>query len=284
MITIDRVSKRYGRRVALSNVTLTINPGEVTLLLGCNGAGKSTLLRCLLGITDFDGGIRVAGFHPIANGPQVRALIGYMPQAGGLHQDLTVRETLEFHGDIRGVPRSRAAALIADAGLEGHAGARVGDLSGGMRQRLGFAIALLSDPSILVLDEPSASLDAASRAWLGSRLRDFADRGRIVLVSTHAGQELLSAGDRRIHLEDGKVISDTRQEADARAVVPSGDLPSHDAAGLIRQRQIPGGSAKPIVVKEVRDALRNRWLIGYAFMLAVLGFAAAATGIESSAA
>lgn len=272
MIEIDGVSKTYGRRAVLSNVTLNINPGEVTLLLGANGAGKSTLLRCLLGITDFEGGIRVGGCDPLSRGPEVRALIGYMPQAGGLHQDLTVGETLRFHADLRGVPHTRADALVCDAGLAAHAESRVGDLSGGMRQRLGFAIALLSDPQILVLDEPSASLDAASREWLSSRLRHFANIGRTVLVSTHAGQELLDAGDRQIQLEDGKLIADRRVAPDAPSAVR--------AAGL--KPPVMCASTRPIVVKELRDALRNRWLIGYGSMLGVLGIAAAATGIDSS--
>ena len=280
MIQIERLSKQYGRRVALSNVTLSLEPGEVTLLLGCNGAGKSTLLRCLLGITDFGGTIRVAGLDPIVDGPDVRALIGYMPQAGGLHQDLTVRETLEFHADVRRVPRSRTPALIADAGLDAHAESRVGDLSGGMRQRLGFAVALLSDPSILVLDEPTASLDAASREWLSSRLRHFANLGRTVIVSTHAGQELLASGDRRIHLEDGKLISDDRLGAGAHGVRSHASDSERPAAVAARAA---AGCVRPIAFKELRDALRNRWLIGYATMLAVLGLAAAATGIDSSA-
>ena len=90
MITFTDVTKRYGRREALSHVTATLVPGEVTLLLGANGAGKSTLLRCLLGVTEFEGQIRVDDLDPIADGPAVRALIGYMPQSGGLHLDLTV--------------------------------------------------------------------------------------------------------------------------------------------------------------------------------------------------
>ena len=194
MIAITDVTKRYGRRVALSSVSLTLHPGEVTLLLGANGAGKSTLLRCLLGITDFDGEIRVAGRDPRTEGRAVRSLIGYMPQSGGLHLDLTVDETMRLYADIRRAPRERGAVLLEEAGLTSHASTKVGELSGGMRQRLGFALALLTDPHILVLDEPSSSLDAASMTWLAARLRGVAAEGRIVLVSTHAGQELLDAG------------------------------------------------------------------------------------------
>ena len=196
MIEVRNVSKRYGRRVALSAVSFTVRSGEIALLLGANGAGKSTLLRCLLGITDFEGEMRVAGRDPLAQGPEVRSLIGYMPQSGGLHLDLTVGDTMRWYADIRQASRARGEALLEEAGLSGHAQALVGDLSGGMRQRLGFALALLTDPAILVLDEPSASLDAQSRDWLAHRLRACAAEGRVVLVSTHAGQELLNTGHR----------------------------------------------------------------------------------------
>ena len=206
MIRIENLSKRYGRRVALSGVSFELRPGEVTLLLGANGAGKSTLLRCVLGITDYEGTITVAGLDPLRQGCAVRSLIGYMPQTGGLHPDLTVDDTMRLYADIRRASSAWGDQLLEEAGLLEHRPARVGDLSGGMRQRLGFALALLTDPAILILDEPSASLDAASRAWLAARLRVMAQQGRTVLVSTHPGQELLEIADRRIVLEDGRVI------------------------------------------------------------------------------
>jgi Cu-processing system permease protein len=269
MIEIANVTKRYGRRVALSNVSLTLRPGEITLLLGANGAGKSTLLRCLLGVTDFEGDIRVAGRDPLTHGREVRSLVGYMPQSGGLHLDLTVGDTMRWYADIRRAPRDRCAALLEEAGLSAHADSLVGDLSGGMRQRLGFALALLTDPQILVLDEPSSSLDAGSRQWLADRLRAFAAAGRIVLVSTHAGQELLSAGHRRVVLEDGRLVA-----ADALA----GTVTQTLTAGI----QGRAGSCAPVVRKELRDAIGNRWLIGYAAVLGALGLAATATGLDST--
>lgn len=272
MIRIEHVTKRYGRRPALSDVSFDLHPGEVTLLLGANGAGKSTLLRCLLGITDYDGSIAVAGFDPLRQGCAVRSLIGYMPQTGGLHPDLTVDETMCLYAAIRNVTIDRAATLLEEAGLAEHRSAKVGDLSGGMRQRLGFALALLTDPQILILDEPSASLDTASRAWLAGRLRAMAGDRRTVLVSTHAGQELLDAGSRRIVLEDGRC---TELTPVARPVPPDrsshGDHPPRGT-----------GHARPLFVKEIRDAIGNRWLVGYAMILGVLGFAAAITGIDSS--
>jgi ABC-type multidrug transport system ATPase subunit/ABC-type transport system involved in multi-copper enzyme maturation permease subunit len=272
MIQVENVSKRFGRQRALDGVSLQIAPGQVTLLLGANGAGKSTLLRSILGLADFEGRILVNGLDPLTQGPSVRSLIGYMPQSGGLHADLTVDQTLHFYADIRQVSYERAAALAGEAGLAPQLKTKVGDLSGGMRQRLGFAIALLTDPPILVLDEPSASLDAASREWVAGRLRALADAGRTVLVSTHAGQELLGAGGRRILLEAGRVVAaDTVEATAAGRVKPSNAVTSRR------------GSAAPIARKEMRDAIRNRWVMAYAVLLGVLGLTAAATGFENSA-
>jgi Cu-processing system permease protein len=272
MITIRHLSKRYGRRKALDDVSLTVRPGEVTLLLGANGAGKSTLLRCLLGITGYEGEIDVAGHDPLCHGPAVRAMIGYMPQSGGLHLDLTVAETTRLYAGIRRAPIERADALLVEAGLGDHRDTPVGELSGGMRQRLGFALALLPDPSILVLDEPSSSLDVASRQWLARRLREVAAEGRTVILSTHAGQELLDAGDQHIVLEEGRILSATRTRP----------APTEQASGGRSSRAPARGTVRPLVVKELRDAVTNRWLLGYALLLGALGLAATATGLDST--
>jgi ABC-type multidrug transport system ATPase subunit/ABC-type transport system involved in multi-copper enzyme maturation permease subunit len=272
LIAIHDLSKRYGTRDALTDVTFTVRAGEVTLLLGANGAGKSTLLRCVLGLTTFAGRVRVGGHDPLSDGRTVRSLIGYMPQSGGLHPDLTVLETMRFYAGIRRVSDERAMHVLRDADLAGEASTRVGDLSGGMRQRLGFALALLTDPPILVLDEPSASLDVTSRRWLAGRLRAAARDGRTVLVSTHASQELFDACDRRVVLEDGRVVTDEGSRA-APDAAPESSVPA---------RRANQGAIAPIVRKELRDALRNRWLIGYAALLGVLGLAATATGLDSA--
>ena len=274
MIEIQNVSKTFGKRVALDGVSFTVQPGEVTLLLGANGAGKSTLLRCLLGITSYEGSIRVAGLDPLADGRAVRALVGYMPQSGGLHPDLTVEETLHFYADIRRAPRARATPLLEEAGLGEHRTTKVGELSGGLRQRLGFAIALLTDPQILVLDEPSASLDASSREWLAERLAAVAAEGRTVLVSTHASHELAAISASRLTLEDGRV-----KEPVASAFRRKDDSGT-DASALRRKPQ--EGKLAPILRKELHDALRSRWLIGYTVVLAALGLAATATALDSA--
>ena len=150
-----------------------------------------------------------------------------------------------------------------------------------MRQRLGFALALLPDPGILVLDEPSSSLDVASRQWLADRLRAAAGEGRTVIVSTHGGQELLDAGDRTITLEAGRVVD---------APLEAGGVGSHreDAIALVASAKASRGwrarTARmlPIAGKEVRDGFTNRWLIAYSILLGGLGLAATATGLDSA--
>jgi ABC-type multidrug transport system ATPase subunit/ABC-type transport system involved in multi-copper enzyme maturation permease subunit len=286
MIEISNLTKRYGRREALVDVSLTMNAGEITLLLGANGAGKSTLLRSLLGIISFEGTISVFGLDPVSDGATVRSIVGYMPQSGGLHLDMTVLETMDFYADIRQAPRERGRRLIDEAGLAGHQSTKVGELSGGLRQRLGFALALLTDPRILVLDEPSASLDAASRIWLAQRLRLVADEGRIVLVSTHAGQELLSTGDRSVTLEEGRVVSVSELRPATRdrhgdSVVRSTETTVAERRGVAGNVPAPG-SVLPIMRKELRDAFTNRWLLAYSLLLAALGLAATSAGLDST--
>jgi Cu-processing system permease protein len=281
MIAIQNVTKRYGKRVALADVSLTLHRGEVTLLLGANGAGKSTLLRCLLGITDYEGAISIDGLDPIEDGCAVRSAIGYMPQSGGLHGDVTVTNTMVLYARIRGASLGRATTLLHEAGLGSYLETPVSELSGGLRQRLGFALALLPDPRILVLDEPSSSLDLASRQWLAARLRAAAAEGRTVIVSTHGGQELLAAGDRTVTLEAGCVV-DTRpaiEPAHSHEAAGGLDLPNGMPHGGWRRKV---GRTLPIIEKEVRDGLTNRWLIAYAVLLAGLGLAATATGLDSA--
>jgi Cu-processing system permease protein len=255
----------------LQGVSAEIRPGEITLLLGINGAGKSTLFRSVLGLESYDGRIEVCGHDPLTEGREVRSLIGYMPQSGGLHPDLTVRETMEFYAAVRRAPLSRVEALLEEAGLTGEVETRVGNLSGGMRQRLGFAVALVADPPILLLDEPTSSLDAASRGWITARLRTLGAEGRTILVSTHAAQELFDRDCRFLTIEEGRLSAN---EIGARGTTRL-DVPAES-------RPVPpAGDVWPIVRKELRDALRNRWLAGFAVLLGVLGLAATASGYDS---
>jgi ABC-type multidrug transport system ATPase subunit len=204
MISVQDVRKAYGPVRVLDGISFEANPGELVLLLGANGAGKSTLLRCLLGLVGYRGRIAIAGFDPLRQGVEARRRTGYMPQGPALHLDLTVAETLWFHCGLRGAPVEPARRLLDEVELADKIDARVGELSGGMRQRLQFALALIGDPPVLLLDEPTASLDDWSRELLVRRARSLADRGRIVLLSTHARGDVVGLADRALLLRDGR--------------------------------------------------------------------------------
>ena len=210
VIEIRSVSKHYGRVRALDGVSLTAGRGEVVLLLGANGAGKSTLVRSILGIVPYEGEIRVGGLDPLRQGKAVRSQVGYMPQSGGLHLDLSVKETMRFYRDLRGSSSQGSEEILGYVGLEHSIDTKVGELSGGMRQRLGFALSMLSDPPVLILDEPTASLDAQSRELLAHRVGSLAKQGKTILLSTHSEQQLLATGNRAVTLDSGRVIADRR--------------------------------------------------------------------------
>jgi ABC-2 type transport system ATP-binding protein/nitrous oxidase accessory protein len=220
MIHVEHLTKRFGRVVALENLRLDVARGETILLLGTNGAGKSTLLRCLLGILPYEGTIRIDGLDPLVNGPEVRRRIGYMPQTGGLYRDLTVGETLRFFARLRGASFASARALLDEVRLADTLDARVGDLSGGMAQKLAFALARIGNPPILLLDEPTASLDSATRERVLSILGALKDAGTTILLSTHSQRGGLTMANRAIAVEEGRIVAvlqEDRRYVDARA-------------------------------------------------------------------
>lgn len=213
MIQVRGLTKSYGATRVLDGVDLDVEKGEVLLLLGTNGAGKSTLFRCLLGIEGYDGEIRIDGVDPLQDGRSTRSRIGYMPQSDGLHADLTAAETLEFYADLRGVDRAEGRRLLDEVGLGEAAGLRVDELSGGMRQRLAFAVSLLGDPPLLLLDEPTSSLDGWSRELLIERVRELAGSGRTVILSTHAERVPLRDLGRCRVLREGRLVAETGGES-----------------------------------------------------------------------
>jgi ABC-2 type transport system ATP-binding protein/nitrous oxidase accessory protein len=220
MIHVESLTKRFGRVTALDDVHLDVAGGETVLLLGTNGAGKSTLLRCLLGILPYEGTIRIDGLDPLANGREVRRRIGYMPQSGGLYADLTVRETLRFFSELRGASYASAWELLDEVRLGEALETRVSDLSGGMAQKLAFALALLGRPPVLLLDEPTASLDSASRDRLLSKLVALKSEGRTILLSTHSQRVPLTMASRAVAVEEGRIVAvsgESRLYVDARS-------------------------------------------------------------------
>jgi ABC-2 type transport system ATP-binding protein len=208
MITVEALSKRYGKHVAVADVTFTCEPGTITGFLGPNGAGKSTTLRMITGLTRPDsGGSTVAG-RPFTELPNPARVVGTLLDAAAAHPGRSGRGTLRIAADLVGVPRARADELLEVVGLGAAAAERrVGAYSLGMRQRLGIAQALIGEPSVLILDEPANGLDPEGIAWMRLLLRQFADNGGTVLLSSHLLGEVQATVDRLVVIGGGKVVA-----------------------------------------------------------------------------
>ncbi|MFZ5824393.1 MAG: ABC transporter ATP-binding protein [Bacillota bacterium] len=189
-IETRELTRRFGSFTAVSRVSLRVAEGTVMGLLGPNGAGKTTLIRLLLGLlAPSEGDGFVLGHDLRREAEAIRRKAGYMSQRFSLYNDLTVAENLSFYGRIYGLKgddlADRRAELLAWAGLEPQQGAMAGELSGGLRQRLAFACAILHRPPLLLLDEPTSGVDAVSRRRFWDLIYSLADQGTTVLVTTH---------------------------------------------------------------------------------------------------
>lgn len=207
MLRVAYLGKRYGKSVALDSVTFDLDAGEVIALIGSNGAGKSTLIKSVAGLMRHTGSVIVGGIDVARQPKAARRLMGYLPQHPALHGDLTVRETAVFYADMKGVAHDRARAGVEAAGLGEHAEKTVAALSGGMRQRLALAVALLADPPLLVLDEPGTGLDISARLELRHLVQEQRGRGTAVLLSTHWLEDVPYIADRVLVLDRGQVQS-----------------------------------------------------------------------------
>lgn len=209
MIEMDRVTKWFGRAKAADGVSLQIAPGESVALWGVNGAGKTTIIRCVLGLYRYRGTIRVAGLDVRRHGKAARHAIGYVPQELGFYDELRVGAAVRFFGRLRGLNVTDVDGVLGRVGLEGHHAKRIRELSGGMKQRLALAIALLGDPRVLVLDEVTASLDAVGRSALISLLGTLTrSADHTTLFASHRVEEIAAMATRVVVLERGRVTND----------------------------------------------------------------------------
>ena len=224
VVVVEALTRRFGKNRAVKSVSFVVRAGETVALWGANGAGKTTILRCMLGLLRFEGAIRILGVDVRRRSVQARRFVGYVPQLIHLHPDLTVRETLEFYAQIRNVSPERAESLLREWGLEAHAEKPVHALSGGLKQKLALTLALLSDPPILLLDEPTAHLDAAARAeWL-ELLRRLKAEGKTLIFCTHQFPEVRALADRVIVLENGEKAAELTGEQFTRLWLRRGSL------------------------------------------------------------
>ncbi len=190
VIEVEGLTRRFGERVAVRNVDLSVRRGEIFGCLGPNGSGKSTLMRVILGLlAPSEGVVRVLGCLVPRDCERLRPRIGYMPQRFSLYDELSVVENLEFAADIFGLPRrdrdARIEQQLTETGLDEYRRIRAASLSGGWKQRLALAAATIHEPELLVLDEPTAGVDPQSRRDFWAGLFELASAGTTVFVSTH---------------------------------------------------------------------------------------------------
>ena len=204
-IVVDRLHVVRSGTEVLRNLSLSVDPGVVTGLLGPNGSGKSTLMRAIVGVQRVRGGaIDVLGLP--AGSPALRRRVAYVTQAPSVYGDLTIRENLRFFARVLGVSADRIPGVLATVELDELADRVVNRLSGGQRARVSLASALLGDPELLVLDEPTVGLDPVLRRELWSTFHALAEQGRTVLVSSHVMDEAERC-DRLLLLRNGRLLA-----------------------------------------------------------------------------
>jgi len=208
ILRVAGLCKRYGRAHVLQDVTFDVPAGSVVALLGANGAGKTTTLKCILGVIPFEGAVDVAGISVRAHGKDARRRIGYVPQSPALSEGDTCDQALTFFAEIKGVAKARVSELLELVNLAPQRATKIGHLSGGMRQRLALAAALLADPPLLLLDEPAASLDIESRRDLQQLVGRLRDEGKTVILSTHFLDHLDEVANRALILHEGRIAFD----------------------------------------------------------------------------
>ncbi|HEX2892464.1 MAG TPA: ATP-binding cassette domain-containing protein [Marmoricola sp.] len=208
MISIESLTVRYGRFTAVDDITFTARPGRVTGFLGPNGAGKSTTMRVMVGLTrPTSGGATISG-RPYADLPNPGLEVGVLLDASAQHAGRTGREILTLAQRTMGLPRARVEQMLHRVSLtDAEAGRRVRNYSLGMRQRLGIATALIGDPEVLVLDEPANGLDPAGIRWMRDLLRDYADQGGTVLLSSHLLHEIEVIADDLVVIGNGQIVA-----------------------------------------------------------------------------
>ncbi|QLC66340.1 gliding motility-associated ABC transporter ATP-binding subunit GldA [Flavobacterium sp. LPB0248] len=209
-IEVNSISKSYGEQKALNEISFKIEKGEIVGFLGPNGAGKSTLMKILTTYLLADSGSALVNGHDVmTNTKEVQRSIGYLPEHNPLYLDLYVREYLAFNADVYNVPKSRIEEVIQLTGLTPESHKKIGQLSKGYRQRVGLANALLHDPEVLILDEPTTGLDPNQLMEIRNVIKN-AGKNKTVFLSTHIMQEVEAICDRVIIIDKGQIVADNK--------------------------------------------------------------------------
>ncbi len=287
LLRVEELTKRFGSFVAVDRLSWDVRPGEAVALWGKNGAGKTTAIKCVLGLHLGTGRIFVDGHDASREGKRVRAAIGYVPQELALPADMGTREALAFYARLKKVEPARVEKALRDVEMLDHDSKRIGELSGGMKQRIALAVALLADPPLLVLDEMTSNLDAAARAGFMELLVRQKERGKTILFTTHRPDEVQALADRVLLLERGKLVRSCPRGEFAEAIglrahlrvrVADADVegaiarlrglglePAEDGAGRLRVAIVPDrkmsvlrdleGAGHPVIDFEIEEGV-----------------------------
>jgi ABC-type multidrug transport system ATPase subunit len=211
MVSVRNLSKRFGSVTAVDDLSFEVEAGQTVSLWGENGAGKTTALRCLLGVIPYQGQVILGGYDTAKEGKAARRLMGFVPQEISFHDDLTAWETLNFYYRLKKTSTGKeyVVQLLERLGLAAYTGKRVRDLSGGMKQRLALVIALLADPPLLILDEPTANLDVKAREEFLALLAELKEKGKTLIFSSHRLEEVAILADRVLVIEAGRLVGDS---------------------------------------------------------------------------
>jgi ABC-2 type transport system ATP-binding protein len=209
-LVVENISKNYGDQKALDNISFSIKKGEIVGFLGPNGAGKSTLMKILTTYLKADSGTALVNeFNVVSEQKNVQKSVGYLPEHNPLYLDLYVREYLRFNAEIYGVSKSRIEEVIVLTGLTSESHKKIGALSKGYRQRVGLATALLHQPDVLILDEPTTGLDPNQLVEIRALIKNIG-KDKTVFLSTHIMQEVEAICDRVIIIDKGKIVTDKK--------------------------------------------------------------------------
>jgi ABC-2 type transport system ATP-binding protein len=216
-IRIENVSKRYGPQAAVDHVSFEVKAGEILGFLGPNGAGKSTTMKMITGYIGIgEGDIFVGGKSVRQQGPELKRHIGYLPEHNPLYEDMPVMDYLQFCAELQGVARAEAGArvweMVRRCSLEGEKHKKIGELSKGYRQRVGLAQAMIHDPEILILDEPTTGLDPNQIIEIRKLIRELG-REKTVILSTHILPEVEATCDRILIINKGRIVADGTAES-----------------------------------------------------------------------
>jgi ABC-type multidrug transport system ATPase subunit len=208
LIEVTQLTKCFGPMRAVDGVSFAAGPGEALALIGPNGSGKTTTLKCITGLVAPTGGsVRIGGFHSPAESTACRRLLSYLPQRVAFDESLTCREVLTFYARLRKFSLERVQMLLGEWGLDQVSSRPVHELSGGMVQRLGIAVALLPDAPVLALDEPAGSLDPEGVLMLRRVLQEWKAAGRTIILASHSLADVEAAADRVAIFLSGRIAA-----------------------------------------------------------------------------